>query len=176
MYFNLIAILCVVEFTFLVWYEIIRAEDQSDYIDVAARMLLLLGAIAASAAIQAFIALKVRDLIMMTWERYRELRFEQGREQGIEEGRREGRERGIEEGRREGREEALREFVQEIRRTLDRNGDAEVRGLHDTIEQDTRQDPMEEIKQILLQEGKANRELLEQILAALDGSREERSE
>ena len=103
LYFNLVAVLCVVEFAFLVWYEATRGEDRSDYIDVAARMLLLLGAIAASAAIQAFVALKVRDLIMMTWERYRELRFEAGREQGLEQGRREGRHEGRQEGRQEGR-------------------------------------------------------------------------
>ena len=101
LYFNLVAVLCVVEFAFLVWYEATRGEDRSDYIDVAARMLLLLGAIAASAAIQAFVALKVRDLIMMTWERYRELRFEAGREQGLEQGRREGRHEGRQEGRLE---------------------------------------------------------------------------
>ena len=103
LYFNLVAVLCVVEFAFLVWYEATRGEDRSDYIDVAARMLLLLGAIAASAAIQAFVALKVRDLIMMTWERYRELRFEAGREQGLEQGLEQGRREGRHEGRQEGR-------------------------------------------------------------------------
>ena len=119
LYFNLVAVLCVVEFAFLVWYEATGGEDRSDYIDIAARMLLLLGAIAASAAIQAFVALKVRDLIMMTWERYRELRFEAGREQGLEQGREQGLEQGRREGRHEGRQEGRLELATAIRGILE---------------------------------------------------------
>ena len=165
-YFNVFAILCVGGWLFLIWYEITRRGEQSGYIDVAMNVALGAGSVGLAAALLTFVILKARDGIMMTWERYREIRFEAGREQGREEG--------IEQGREEGREQALHEVLKEMKQALYQNGSAEVRDQLDRLEA-TEEDPMEEIKQILVQEGQANRELLEKILASLGELAKERS-
>ncbi len=110
LYFNLFAILCVANGAFLVWYEITRRGAESDYIDTAMRVALNLGSIGLAAAIQAFIILKVRDGILMTWERYKQERYDRGLERGIKRGL----ERGREQGLKRGREQTLRDIQQQI--------------------------------------------------------------
>ena len=55
-------------------------------------MLLLLAAAPIFAALQAYLAMRVRDLIMKTWETFSRERFNSGVAAGREEGREEGRE------------------------------------------------------------------------------------
>jgi threonine dehydrogenase-like Zn-dependent dehydrogenase len=108
------------------------------------------GPVGLAAAIQAFVVLKVRDIIMMTWERYREIRFEKGREEGRQ------------------------EVMQEIRQLIEQGDSTEGRHDRDLLEEvlaavdmtaediaETRKDPKD-------------RDLLEKILALVREEAEER--
>ena len=84
LYFNILTILCLAEWVFLVWYKIMRRGLASDYIDVTMDAIIGIGAVGLAAAVQAFVILKVRDAIMVTWETFSQRRFEMGKEEGIE--------------------------------------------------------------------------------------------
>ena len=85
LYFNIFAILCATEGTFLVWYEATRRSVPLDYVDIAMSIVLGIGPVGLAAAIQAFVILKVRDAVMMTWETFAARREERGRKKGREE-------------------------------------------------------------------------------------------
>lgn len=102
LYFNIFAILCATEGAFLVWYEVTRRSVPLDYVDIAMSIVLGIGPVGLAAAIQAFVILKVRDAVMMTWETFAARREERGRKKG----------------REEGREEATKEMLVRIKQIL----------------------------------------------------------
>ena len=87
LYFDIFAILCATEGAFLVWYEATRRSVPLDYVDIAMSIVLGIGPVGLAAAIQAFVILKVRDTVMMTWETFAARREERGRKKGRAEGR-----------------------------------------------------------------------------------------
>ena len=92
LYFNAFSLLCIAGESFLIWYEIARRDEESDYLDIIMSIVLNTGPVALAAAILAFIILKGRDAMLGTWETFSRKRFERGREEGVEIDRAEGRE------------------------------------------------------------------------------------
>ena len=90
LYFDIFAILCALGEFFVICYVLLRPPPSGDALDMAANILLRLAAVPVAAALQAFLIMKGRDLIMRTWERFAQERLERGRAEGREEGRREG--------------------------------------------------------------------------------------
>ena len=104
LYFDIFAGLCAFGEAFVICYVILRPPPSGDALDMAADILLRLAAVPVAAALQAFLIMKGRDLIMRTWERFAQERLERGRREGREEGRVEGRTEMREEMRAEMRE------------------------------------------------------------------------
>ena len=91
LYFDIFAGLCAFGEAFVICYVILRPPPSGDVLDMAANILLRLAAVPVAAALQAFLIMKGRDLIMRTWERFAQERLERGRAEGMEKGRAEGR-------------------------------------------------------------------------------------
>ena len=91
LYFNAFSLLCIAGESFLIWYEIARRDEKSDYLDIIMDIVLNTGPVALAAAIFAFMVLKGRDTMLSTWETFARKRYEKGREDERKEGR-EGRE------------------------------------------------------------------------------------
>ena len=87
LYFNAFSLLCIAGESLLIWHEIARRDEKSDYLDIIMNIVLNTGPVALAAAIFAFMVLKGRDTMLSTWETFRRKRFERGREEGIEQGR-----------------------------------------------------------------------------------------
>ena len=144
LYFNIFAILCISEVSFLIWYEITHRAERSDPIGIAVSVALDSGAVGVAAAIQTFVLLKVRDLIMMTWERYKEERYEKGREEG------------------------RREVIDEIRQAVEQNGNGKGRDLLKEILGKTENEAEKEAQR------DKDRDLLDKLLAVVREADEER--
>ena len=114
LYFDIFFILCVANSTLMVCYGVLRPEPGADALDILVTTLLRLAATPIVSALLAYIAMRVRDFAMKTWETFKLERYNKGREDGREEG--------IEEGREEGREEGIeigtRLAIREIRERL----------------------------------------------------------
>ena len=82
LYFDIFAILCAFGEGFVICYVILRPPPSGDALEMAADILLRLAAVPVAAALQAFLIMKGRDLIMRTWERFAQERLERGREEG----------------------------------------------------------------------------------------------
>ncbi len=80
LYFNAFFILCALGEIFLIWYETMRRDENSDYLDIIMNIVLNTGPVALAAAIFAFILLKGRDTMLSTWETFAKKRYEKGRE------------------------------------------------------------------------------------------------
>ena len=122
LYFNFFAALCVACETLVIYHGITRRPPDADALDMAVGIMLRIAAVPIFAALQAFLIMRGRDLLMKTWETFRMERYNKGREDGIEEGREEGREEGIEIG--------TRTAIREIRERLARREESE-RGERD---------------------------------------------
>ena len=96
----------------------LRPEPGADALDILVTTLLRLAATPIVSALLAYIAMRVRDFAMKTWETFKLERYNKGREDGREEGREEGIEEGREEGREEGIEIGTRRAIREIRERL----------------------------------------------------------
>ena len=137
LYFGIFGFLCAGGEVFVICYGIFRRAPNADAPDIAADMLLHLAAVPIVAALQAYLIMRARDLIMKTWETFRMERYNKGREEGRNEGREEGREeerarviREIRErlARREASERGEREdWLDEILSELSENGGGERR-------------------------------------------------
>ncbi len=118
LYFDIFALLCALGELFVICYVIISPPQGAGALDIAADILFRLAAVPIAAGLQAFLIMKARDMVMRTWERYKQERIEQGVEIGV----------GI--GRVEGREDLARE-VMEI---MDKQPpDKVVKALHDFL-------------------------------------------
>ena len=128
LYFTIFAAICVGGEGFVIYYGIFRRPPDADALDVAANILLLLAAVPLFAALQAYLAMRGRDLAMKTWETFSRERFNSGVAVGREEGREEGRELLISEirerlARREASERSERDdWLDEILSELSENG------------------------------------------------------
>ena len=80
LYFNAFSLLCIAGESLLIWHEIARRDEKSDYLDIIMNIVLNTGPVALAAAIFAFIALKGRDTMLSTWETFARKRYEKGRE------------------------------------------------------------------------------------------------
>ena len=80
LYFDIFVALCALGELFVVCYAILRRPPDADALDIAADILLRLAAVPIVAGLQAYLIMRARDLIMKTWERYKEERIKQGRE------------------------------------------------------------------------------------------------
>ena len=103
LYFNIFTFLCVFFEGIVIYYAITRRPPDADALYAAVNALLFLAAVPMVAALHAYLAMRVRDLIMKTWETFKMERYNKGREDGREVGR--------EEGREEGREDLAREMM-----------------------------------------------------------------
>ena len=92
LYFNIFTFLCVFFEGIVIYYAITRRPPDADALYAAVNALLFLAAVPMVAALHAYLAMRVRDLIMKTWETFKMERYNKGREDGREEGREEGRE------------------------------------------------------------------------------------
>ena len=84
LYFNVFSLLCIVGESFLIWHEIARRDENSDYLDIIMTIVLNTGQVGMAAAILAFIILKGRDVMLSTWETFSKKRVERGIEIGEE--------------------------------------------------------------------------------------------
>ena len=84
LYFDIFVALCAFGELFVVCYAILRRPPDADTLDIAADILLRLAAVPIVAGLQAYLIMRARDLIMKTWERYKQERIEQGVEIGRE--------------------------------------------------------------------------------------------
>ena len=91
LYFDIFAILCAFGEAFVICYVILRPPPSGDALEMAADILLRLAAVPVAAALQSFLIMKGRDLIMRTWERFAQERLERGRAEGMVEGLEKGR-------------------------------------------------------------------------------------
>ena len=80
LYFNAFSLLCIAGESLLIWHEIARRDEKSDYLDIIMNIVLNTGPVALAAAIFAFIVLKGRDTMLSTWETFARKRYEKGRE------------------------------------------------------------------------------------------------
>ena len=87
LYFDIFAILCAFGELFVICYVIISPPQGAGALDIAANILFRLAAVPIVAGLQAFLIMKGRDLVMRTWERYKQERIEQGVGIGVEKGR-----------------------------------------------------------------------------------------
>ena len=71
----------------MIYYAITRRLPDADALYAAVNALLLLAAVPMVAALHAYLAMRVRDLTMKTWETFKMERYNKGREDGREEGR-----------------------------------------------------------------------------------------
>ena len=80
LYFDIFVALCALGELFVVCYAILRRPPSADALDIAADILLRLAAVPIVAGLQAYLIMRARDLVMKTWERYKEERIAKGRE------------------------------------------------------------------------------------------------
>ena len=81
LYFDIFAVLCAIGELFVVCYVILRPPPSADALEMAADILLRLAAVPIVAGLQAYLIMRARDLIMRTWERYKQERIQQGRKE-----------------------------------------------------------------------------------------------
>ena len=86
LYFNFFAGLCVAGEALVIYHGIARRPPDADALDITVDIMLRIAAIPIFAALQAFLIMRGRDLLMKTWETFRMERYNKGREDGIEEG------------------------------------------------------------------------------------------
>ena len=79
LYFDIFVALCALGELFVVCYAILRRPPDADALEIAADILLRLAAVPIVAGLQAYLIMRARDLVMKTWERYKQERIEQGR-------------------------------------------------------------------------------------------------
>ena len=91
LYFNAFSLLCIAGESLLIWHEIARRDEKSDYLDIIMNIVLNTGPVALAAAIFAFMVLKGRDTMLSTWETFSKKRVERGIEIGEERERERGR-------------------------------------------------------------------------------------
>ena len=137
LYFNFFAALCVACETLVIYHGIARRPPDADALDITVGIMLRIAAVPIFAALQAFLIMRGRDLLMKTWETFRMERYNKGREDGIEEGREEGIEIGTRTAIREIRERLARraasergerdDWLDEILSELSENGGGEKR-------------------------------------------------
>ena len=84
LYFDIFVALCALGELFVVCYAILRRPPDADALEIAADILLRLAAVPIVAGLQAYLIMRARDLVMKTWERYKQERIEQGVERGRE--------------------------------------------------------------------------------------------
>ena len=84
LYFNIFTFLCVFFEGIVIYYAITRRPPDADALYVAVNALLFLAAVPMVAALHAYLAMRVRDLIMKTWETFKMERYNKGREDGRE--------------------------------------------------------------------------------------------
>ena len=106
LYFDIFFILCVVNSTIMVCYGVLRPEPGADALDILVTTLLRLAATPIVSALLAYIAMRVRDFAMKTWETFKLERYNKGREDGRGEG--------IEEGIEIGTRRAIREIRERL--------------------------------------------------------------
>ena len=87
LYFDIFVALCALGELFVVCYAILRRPPSADALEITADILLRLAAVPIVAGLQAYLIMRARDLVMKTWERYKQERIEQGVEIGVEQGR-----------------------------------------------------------------------------------------
>ena len=87
LYFNIFTFLCVFFEGIVIYYAITRRPPDADALYVAVNALILLAAVPMVAALHAYLAMRVRDLIMKTWETFSRERFNSGVAVGREAGR-----------------------------------------------------------------------------------------
>ena len=85
LFYNIFAILCIAGESFLVWYEISGLSASPSVADAVMRILLGVAPVGVGAALVTLVILKVRDVVMMTWETFAARREERGRRKGREE-------------------------------------------------------------------------------------------
>ena len=122
LYFDIFVALCAFGELFVVCYVMLRCPPNADALDIAADILLRLASVPIVAGLQAYLIMRARDLIMKTWERYKEERIEQGIEIGTERTIRRIRERLAQ---REAEDKSERDvWLDEILSELSENGNA----------------------------------------------------
>ena len=84
LYFDIFVALCALGELFVVCYAILRRPPSADALEITADILLRLAAVPIVAGLQAYLIMRARDLVMKTWERYKQERIEQGIEIGTE--------------------------------------------------------------------------------------------
>ena len=71
LYFTIFAFICVICEGIVIYYAITRRPPDADALDVAVNIVLLLAAVPIFAALQAYLAMRGRDLAMKTWETFK---------------------------------------------------------------------------------------------------------
>ena len=115
LYFDIFVALCALGELFVVCYAILRRPPSADALEITADILLRLAAVPIVAGLQAYLIMRARDLVMKTWERYKQERIEQGVGRGREAMAREAMEF-MDKQPPEKRDEALYEFLSKARK------------------------------------------------------------
>ena len=123
LYFNIFAFWCVVGEGFVIYYGITERPPNASALYVAADIVFRLAAVPIVAALQAYLIMRARDMIMKTWETFSRERLEKGIEIGVER------------GREEGREEERARVIREIRERLARREASERGASEDWLDE-----------------------------------------